>query len=68
MCCSDFSILEGILYHIFANTVKYSTEGTEIKIYLSFELIQNKKLAGKLLFKIIDVGENFTGGKKWKKK
>lgn len=35
--CTDYRIFEGILYHLFANAIKYSSGGEHIDVILDFQ-------------------------------
>lgn len=42
--CTDFRIFEGIVYHLFANAVKYSDSSQTINVEITFRGPQSKEL------------------------
>jgi signal transduction histidine kinase len=52
--CTDFLMLEGILYHILSNAVKYADPCTIIQIQYCLEQISHPTLAGRLKIIVID--------------
>lgn len=57
--CTDFAVLEGILYHIVSNAIKYADPYTIIRLNYCLEEIVHPRLAGRLKITVVDKGALF---------